>query len=286
MLKLEFKRYLFSKGTVVFLVVITAINAVSWGSSLYEQSMLLEQNLRFTVESGGDSLYIVYNGWTFLYNLWFNSGTAPMTIYFVYAWLGVVLTSRLFVEQANRFGNLVITRQRYKKRFHTILLAQSLYIMTLVGAYILISVIGSLVLGGIPTEATPVGVAVYGWREWVGISILQFLWLSIAFISVNSFCLLLNQWIKQKHLLQLLPFFLFVIVPAILWSTTFNLAPALFNFVSNFNNTEMTMDALGFFFQDWGLGHFLRSAQTAITTIIFSAILYPFHLRKGAKDYL
>jgi len=284
-LKLELRRYLFSKSTLVFLLGVTVISALSWGSSLYEQSLILEQNLRFADAPEGDSLYIVYNGWTFLYNLWFNNaGSSAFTIYFVYAWLGVVLTSRLHAERANRFGNLIITRQSYKQRFHNISLAQSIYITILIGVYILISVIVSLLLGG-PTHTSNVGIAAYNWIAWVGISVLQFLWLSISFVVINFFCLLLNMWIKQKQLLQILPFVFFFIVPTFLWTLTVQTSPALFRIVSGFNNTEMTMNAFGFLFQDWGFGHFLRSAQTVVTTIAFIIILYPLHLRKG-NDYL
>jgi len=279
MFKLEFKRYLFSKSTLVFLLVIIAISAISWGASLYEQSWILEQNLI-------SDFHIDYNGWTFLYNLWFNNaGSTSITIYFIYAWIGIVLSSRLHAERANRFGNLVITRTGYRERLHHILSVQSLYIATLIGAYILISFTISLILGGIPLEASQVGIATYGWPAWLGIALLQFLWLSFAFTVINAFCLLLNMWIKQKHILQVLPFVLFFVIPLMLWPLSLNLSLPLQRFVQGFH-TDLTMNAFGFLFQNWGFEHFLRSAQTVITTLILVAILYPLHIKKGAKDYL
>ena len=286
MLKLEYKLYLFSKSTLIFLLVITLISAISWGASLSEQDHILAQNARFETAPDGDGLHIDYDGWTFLYNLWFNNGgSTALTIYFIYAWMGVVLSSRLYTERSNRLGNLVITRQSYRERLHHTLVVQSLYITTLVGAYILISFIGSLVLGGGPLNASTVGIATYGWLSWIVIALLQFLWLSLAFVIINTFCLLLNMWIKQKQILQVLPFFLFFIVPLMLWSMTATSAPALFRIVSGFH-TESTMLAFRFLFQDWGFDYFLSSAQTVITTTIFVAFLYPLHIKKGAIDYL
>jgi len=286
MLKLEYKRYLFSKSTLIFLLVIILISAISWGTSLHEQTHTLAQNARFETAPAGEWLHIDYDGWTFLYNLWFNNGgSTALTIYFIYAWMGVVLSSRLHAEKNSRFGNLVITRQGYRKRLHHVLSVQSLYIVTLISAYILISFIGSLVLGGGFLNASTVGIATYGWLAWLGIALLQFLWLSFAFVVINIFCLLLNMWIKQKQLLQILPFFLFFIVPLLLWSLTVHSAPALFRIVSGFH-TENTMYVFGFLFQDWGFNHFLRGAQTVFTTTILVAILYPLHISKGAKDYL
>ena len=226
-----------------------------------------------------------YRGWAFLHNLWFNSGVSGIKIYFIYAWIGIVLSSRIHAEKSNRIGNLIITRSSYKQRLHHILAAQSLYITTLVGAYVLLSFIGSLILGGIPHEPSPVGAVYYGWLAWFGIIFLKFFWLSFAFVVINTFCLLLNMWLRQKHTLQVLPFVLFVIVPAMLWPMVVHSAPALFSLISPFQ-AENTMLALQFLFQDWGFAFFLQSAQTVIVTAVFVVILYPLHLRKGVKDYL
>jgi len=286
MVLLEFKRSFFSKSTIVFLMVIIAISAISWGASLYEQGWILEQNYRFSAYPASYGYHIDYDGWTFLYNLWFNSVSTDLKNFFFYAWIGVALTSRLYTEKSNRFGNLVVTRQSYKQRFYHLLLAQSLYIITLIGIYVLISFTVSIFLGGIPASASTVATATYGWAEWLGIALLQFLWISFAYSVINAFCLLLNMWIKQKYILQLFPFILFVIVPAILWPVSLTLSPAFHRLISGFLLIDGPLGAFGFLFQDWGFGHFLRSAQTAIAVTVLIAILHPFHIRKGEKDYL
>lgn len=288
MFKLEYKRYLFSKSTLIFLLVITVISTISWGASLSERQIFIDQYYDYAHTDRWEliSNFIYhYRGWSFLYNLWFNSGATAIKIYFIYAWIGVFLSSQLHAEKANRFGSLIITRMSYKQRLHHILSTQSLYITTIVGAYVLISFIGSLILGGIPHGASPIGTAYYGWLAWLGIAFLQFLWLSFAFVIINAFCLLLNMWIKQKYILQVIPFVLFVIVPTMLWPMTLNSAPALFELISGFH-VENTMLALWFLFQDWGFDFFLRSAQTVIVATGLAAILYPLHIRKGARDYL
>jgi len=284
MLKLEYKRYLFSKSTIIIILALTLLSIISWLASLSKQQMFLAQHYSDAIDINRDALAHTianYNGILFQYNLWFNNaGIGAIKIYFIYAWLGVVLSSRLHAERANRFGNLVIARSNYKTRLHHIFAAQSLYIATIVGIYVLISTIGSLLIGGLPQSATTfIVIGYYSWLAWLGIILLQWLWLSFAFIAVNTFCLLLSMWVKQKQLLQVLPFFVFVIVPVMLWSV----APRVINlFIA-----DNTMLVIGIFFREVKtFDFFLYSALTIIATAIGAFCLYPLHVKKGAKDYL
>jgi len=291
MIKFEFKRYFFSKTTVFILFFLLIVSCISFFTSLSEK-----QEWVYQLQSGVDpnlntkaviSVIENYSGLQFLFNLWFNSlGVDVVLIIVLISWIGVSFSPRMQIEKENGFGDLVITRSIFKKRFYDILIAQSLYIVSVMFIYVMITVILAMTFGGLPTAPFKFADQYFSILKMSIITFLQFIWLSLVVLSINAFCLACNVWIENKYLLQILPFVLFVIVPVLAGTIIGNsipiTAPALMLY-----QPEVLVGALGYVFQPYAtFFNFIEHSTVVITTLILFAVIYPIYIKKWSEDYL
>ncbi|UOE94743.1 hypothetical protein [Alkalihalobacillus sp. LMS39] len=228
-----------------------------------------------------------YNGYMFLYNLWFNSfGVDVVLIIVLISWIGISFTPRLNVERESRFGDLVMTRSTYKSRFNDILIAQSLYITSVLFIFVTLTFILAMVFGGIPTTPFEIADQHFGLLSILLVNFLQWIWLSLIVITFNAFCAVCNIWIKRKYILQILPFTLFVILPVLAGTIIGNTFPITAPFFMHFS-IEGLIGALGFIYNPYiTLSNFFKLSVMVLTAFVLFLLIYPIHIKKWSEDYL
>lgn len=290
-MKLDYERYFFSKTTIFVLLSLLLTSCLSFFISLSEkQEWIYILNYDTDPNLNREAVTNVinnYTGFQFLYNLWFNSFGLDMILMIVLiSWIGVSFTPRMQIEKENGFGNLVLTRLNYRIRFHQILAAQSLYIISVLFLYVFFSVILALIFGGFPITAFEYGEQQFGLLEMFGIVFLQFIWLSLVVITINAYSSVCNLWMNSRYSLQIFPFVVFVIVPVLAGTIVGNLFPTTASILM-FYQPEVIVLALSFLFQsDATIWNFLQNSAIFITALLSFLLIYSPYIKKYSEDYL
>ena len=291
MLGLEYVRYLLSRGTIVIMLTLLSTSVIGFVISHNEKQEFVGSLATYTEDSPFDLKLLQYavNSYgdtSFLYNLWFNSDIPLLLVLVIIAWIGIYFVPRMQIEKRNNFGNLILSRVSFGRRVLDILGAQSLYIMTIIVFYVLITTILAMVWGGVtPSHLL---VEMYGLNRWDVLVVigLQAIWLSIAVISMNAFAFMADMYIKNKYILQIIPIIIFVILPMLAGTAIGNTFPEVGEILLRYQPTNL-IDALHFFFQEsWDSSHWIWNGAIVWTSFVAFLVLFPFYYLKGRRDYL
>lgn len=237
MLKKEYIRYIRSKFSLVFALLLLVPGFFSFRMSLAEKQLFIEQletnaeDLNYERLSG---LVENMSGLTFLTDFLFTSEYFQLFIVTLFVGVGVFLSVIPQKNNENGWGNLLVERMNYKNYFIKLSLTQSLYIITLLCSVFLIYIIGAFSIGGWSTNFLPIGESQLSFIQML-LFILSHITLIILFtVLVNLFTLAINIYVKNKFLIQSMPLLFFVIIPFVLGSTVANLSSFLGNIISLF----------------------------------------------------
>jgi len=290
MWKKDYLRYLNSKASLGLVLIIGGMSCLSYFISLNEKQLLI----KMLAESGSEpdlnipaliSIIDGYTGFQFLFDFWFNSGVSIMLMPFIYIWMGTYLTPQLQIEKDTGIGDLIVARSGYKARFRHLLIAQSLYLGTLMGMTTLLQLGLAMVFGGIPT--TPTFFSSYELNSFQACLVIfvQTCWLTLNLVIANGICLLSQPLLKNKYLLQLLPFFIFVLSPIIGWTVMGNSVPALGRVLGFFSSNSI-LTTLSWLPSNFSFYSLVWSVIPVICGSLVLGGLYLFHLKQGSRDYL
>ena len=293
MWKNDYKRYFFSKNTAFILAILIGISAISFFFSLGDKNMFMDMYSLESVNQSPDInlerlelLIEQYTGLQFLFDFWFVSDLFPITMILLYAWVGIAFAPQLQIEKENALGNLLIIRGGYKKRAKALFTAQSLYIATIIFISILISFICALFFGGFRFNGLIIGDYELKFFQALLLILFQIGWVSIIIIMANATSLFCNHIIKNKYVLQILPFLMFAFLPMLLGSTIGNISELFARIIIYFNPWEISTALHLIIQQHFDATYILLSLSPVILSIVILIFCYMTNIKTHVKDYL
>lgn len=221
----EYIRYLKSKKSFI-IIALVFVNLASFLISLSEKNMFITQmasdspDLNKTALS---ELIAEYTGFRFTFNFWFVSDFFLIYLVILFLWVGVFLSCAVEKDRESGLGNLLVTRRTYAYYLRCVLMAQSLYISTVVFVSAIISLILAFCIGGFSFRQISIGSYYLNPGQTILVFFLQVLLIVLITILINGICMLSNIMIKNKYILQSLPMIAFSLAPMLLASTVGNL---------------------------------------------------------------
>lgn len=218
MFKLELKRYLKSKATLV-VVVLILVSLISFASSYEEKTEFIEMYQTSTDEDlSMERLKMVIDNYTgLMFFIDFMEGEfSCLEIMVLLMWTGIFLSSVLLEHKNNGYGNHLVTRMGYKKYALTQLLTQSVYILIVIGIATVAQIVVACFIGGFEGCSIYVnGQEVGTWGVIIYIVVqMLIVWLHIAMF--NGITLMISMVVKNKYFLQACPIGVFCVLPIVL----------------------------------------------------------------------
>ena len=145
-----------------------------------------------------------------------------MLLFYFYLF-GIFISSK--VEKFRESGqiNYFVARTNYKKYLKSMLLAHSLYILSIVAISIFIILSLGVIITGKLIGPAYLGIYDINFLGFLGIVLLQIFLISFFAILINGVSEVLNVWIKNKIIVQTIPFAFFTLVPMTISSTLGNI---------------------------------------------------------------
>ena len=130
--------------------------------------------------------------------------------------------------------NYFVARTDYKKYLKSMLLAHSLYILSIVSISIFIILSLGVIITGKLIGPAYLGIYDINFLGFLGIVLLQIFLISFFAILINGISEVLNVWIKNKIIVQTIPFAFFTLVPMTISSTLGNIFITFGNVITLF----------------------------------------------------
>ncbi|MCL1990052.1 MAG: hypothetical protein FWG67_04095 [Defluviitaleaceae bacterium] len=285
----DYKKYFYSKSTVLILFLLTSISLISFLFSLNDKEMWISMLSDVSVDLNQESLMALIADYTaprFVFDFWFNSGLFSISLMLLYAWSGAFLSAQLQTEKENGFGNLLMMRMNYKTRLSHLLISQSLYIATIVSSSIVISFILAFALGGVPTTYTRLGDGhLLSFPQVLLVALIQAIWISLWVILVNGISMLCNALVKNKYVVQALPALLFIFTPYLLGTVIGNLFPLVGRVLIYFI-PDTLVTVINMAFNDGSIHFILWSISPIFILILIFVGMYKINVKKYMSDFL
>ncbi|MDR1882327.1 MAG: hypothetical protein LBR26_06040 [Prevotella sp.] len=238
MMKSEYKRYVFSKSTIALLMCLFGCFFIGCMSVLAERNEFLVQlqnpmtdmNVAYTQE-----LVNGYNGFSYIF-AFFNSNVHLVFTLILLSGLSLILGKVTWGNIHEGMGNFLVSRLTYKKYIKNILMAQVLYIITVLSAFFLsITIILLVVFPMNPLYRTTTSFPLDNETLLGNLLIcLSFYVLTcIYMILVIVLTSLITFWVHNKYLIQTVPIVIYLI-PLLLASTVGNLSSGAGYILNNF----------------------------------------------------
>jgi|GEM_PF-6320602 len=221
MFKLQLRRYFKSKFTyviILFMLIITGISYVSLHG--YPASLAIELNNKvpdINIEAAKDVIESFASGiYYFESTVMYINDFHTMIWYVLCSLFGVFFCGRLVKDIQTNYLSYVVSRMEFRSYLKETLLAQATYMVSLVGGFFISVLLLSVVIGG--GGFTPPILS-----EWLGYgNVLYVLILLSPIVVLTVFLIgtlfsfeLLGLWIKNRYVLQFLPFIYVVGVPVV-----------------------------------------------------------------------
>lgn len=219
MWKDEYKRLFFSYKTVIIILILISLGCFSFYYSWEFRAdfLALKQNLPVDVDPVNLNILLnYYKGLKFNLNFFLTSDYIQFFLIILLLFSGIFLASELNKLVTSGQENFILCRTSYKKHIKNLLFAQSLYLCTIIFISALIIYALGYIIGGFGGTAVPMGMFNVNHQLGILLIIIQILAILVYVVLVNAICLLSNAFIKEKIIIQSLPFVLFYIVPTII----------------------------------------------------------------------
>ena len=289
MLKQEFYRLVKSKTSLIILVLLI-ISAVSYFFSYSEKLMFLDQlNNDFSADLNREALSNLvasYTGIRFLFDYWFNSDFTQIATIIIYIWGGIFLSSNLFLQKENGWGDFIVTRRKYSFVAKNTLIAQSLYILFIVAVTTILQLLLAMIWGGFDVKHISIGIYELNLLQIILVIILQIIIISSYGILANGISMMCNTLIKNRYIIQALPLLVFGVLPMLLAATLGNLSNLFASIIIYFEPFNVSMTISNVFQSEFDIREI---AYNIIPFVVYAAALFLFafvDIKKNSREYL
>lgn len=241
MWKNEFLRNFCSIKTLIVLVLLISIGImnIKYEYNSYQEFEHL-YNTYVGVENtdinanGALKMMEYYNGMEVGIRFLLKSEFIEMYAIILFYLFGIFISSK--VEKFRESGqiNYFVARTNYKKYLKSMLLAHSLYILSIVSISIFIILSLGVIITGKLIGPAYLGIYDINFLGFLGIVLLQIFLISFFAILINGISEVLNVWIKNKIIVQTIPFAFFTLVPMTISSTLGNIFITFGNMITLF----------------------------------------------------
>lgn len=288
LIKLEYKRNLFSYKTILFLAVFILLTGISFYFCYVEKFELINQ-----LNNPDESLNVealknwlaTYNGFEFFFCFYKISDEFQVSVILIFAWIGIFLSSELARQRANGFGNMIVIRNGYSNYAKSLLIAQSLYLASLFGFVILIQLIAAFLMGGADTLCYQAAGRFYNLPECILIILLLYLTMVFFCIAVNTITASCIFAVHNVYFIQALAFLGFALLPSIVVSGLCN----VFSFTRYLQYVVVPACYLSYvvrYVNAYDQGELFAFAAAIILFAAAALTMYRISTNRLRKDYL
>ena len=292
MIKCQLKRYYKSRFTLVLTGILILFTGLSFYLMHERRLEILQQYNEAALDTSADVLEQFVRSFEmgiFYFEYFVHPGIINDFVEIIW-WIiiglfGAYLSGQIFMDMQSNYGAFIISRMSYGKYFIKTIIAQCLYMTTyLLSFYGLVFLGAILIIGGgiaIPPLVNIQGsqtIANYLWFIWSPI------FLGIVFtVTTVLFATVSCVFIRNKYLLQVLPFSYLIGMPFIVF-VVWGINPTLGNFLSYFS--------MGHAFQGLGqkmrFGNIINEWILAYPVVISCVIILVsiVNIRKFSKEYI
>lgn len=288
LIKLEYKRNLFSYKTILFFAVFILLTGISFYFCYVEKSELINQ-----LNNPDESLNVealknwlsTYNGFDFFFQFYEMSDEFQVSCILVFAWIGIFLSSELAKQRASGFGNMIVIRKGYSNYARALLIAQSLYLASLLGFVILIQLIAAFLMGGTDTLCYKTTNHLCDLPECILIILLLYLTMVFFCIAVNTITASCIFAVHNVYFVQALAFLGFALLPSIVVSGLCN----VFSFARYLQYVVVPACYLSYvvrFINEYDTGELFAFVAGIILFAAAALTMYRISTNRLRKDYL
>ncbi|MBQ7294837.1 MAG: hypothetical protein IJW86_01440 [Clostridia bacterium] len=289
MFKQEYKRLIKSKATIGIILVLTLLAVISFIVTYKAELDWVEMyKTDFSSTLNRDALANLiesYTGMKYMLEYWFNSDFAEITVYVLYIVVGIFVSPVLLNQRTSGFGNMVVSRKKYKTYLLSTLLAQSLYLCTVVFSSVLIEVVLAFIIGGIGTRGS-LGGYDFGVTTFVVIVAVQAFILSIYAVLVSGIAATCSTFINNKYALQAFPLVAFALFPLISAQTLGNLSDVFAKIIVNFEAYAVMEGLSSVFNADFASSAIVELLLPIVTYVSILFVLIVVNIKKFSRDYI
>lgn len=285
--KEEFKKNFYSLKTIIIILILVSLGIMSFYYSYQEKCTFLQMQAEKPQDVNLDKVSEVIeenNGIQFNVNFMLLSDFFEIYVIILLLFCGIFISSKIREMLESGQINNIIARTSYKKYVKSILIAQSLYITTIISISMLINLIIGYVVGGKGNGLGIIGTYSFDFPIFVLICIVQIIITSLFITLVNGVSLLSSVYIKKKLLIQCLPFFVFLLLPLLISSTIGNIFYSIGTITSYFVPFQNLKGIYWILQYDFDILYILAELLPYITYIILFRILYKKNIKKFSED--
>lgn len=287
MWRVEFRKNFFNLKTIIMIIILISLGLMSFYYSYQEKVTFLQMQDEKPEDVNLEKLDEVIagqNGLQFNINFMLQSDFFDIYIILLFLFCGIFLSSKIREMIESGQINHILSRTSYEAYVGNLLIAQSLYIISLVTISMTINLVIGYFIGGVGNGLATIGTYSFSYGIFVLICIIQIIITSLFVILVNGISLLSSVFIKKKLLIQCLPFFVFLLLPLVISSTLgniFYLIGAITSYFVPFQNLK----GLYWIFQyNFEILCILEELFPYLVYTITFLILYKKNVRKFSED--
>lgn len=289
MWKTEFKRYFFSKNTLIILIALVSLGLISFYVSYSDRQGFIEtlsMNYKDVDSTKMRELVADYNGIKFVLDFLLTSDFIQIYVILLFLFFGIFLTPVLQNMIQNGQENFILSRMTYKEHVNVLLKSQSLYIAVIVSITMIILTAVGYIWGGVGSGSTNIGNYTINFGWFLIITFFQIILLILLSVLVNGICLLSNIIIKNKLIIQSLSFSLFIVMPMIISSTIGNLVTIVGNITGAFVPFNIVSSSYWFLQYDFDFIYIMMAFIPLIIYYLLYRFLYIKNTTMYSKDCL
>lgn len=288
MIRLEYKRLVKSKETVLIVLCLLVFYIISFFVSVSDKMMFVGQMASDSPDLNKVALMDLidhYTGAEFVSNFWFVSDFFNVFVIMIFLWIGVFLSVSLLSQKETGAGNIILVRTSYKKYLNSVLVSQTLYIFTVICGSGLLAFLVSMLMGG-AWKGIRLGGIEISLVQTILMLCVQTLFVAVYLALVNGICLLSNAWVKSKYVIQLMPVCLFALFPLIVSSTIGNLIKPIGLFLVHFLPFQKLRSIDYIFNDNFSFSSIAVSLIPIVSFSLLLAVMYVLNVKKHRVSYL
>ncbi len=219
MWKEEYKRLFLNFKTIIIIGVLVILGCMSFYYSWQFRAGFLEMKASLPADVDSVNLNIFldyYKGLKFNINFFLTSDYIQFYLIVLLLFTGIFLSGELHKLINTGQENFILSRLQYKKHIKNLMIAQSMYIASIVFISALIIVLIGYILGGFGGDAIPIGLYLITNRIGLLLILAQMIVILLYVILANAISLFSNIFVKDKLVIQCFPFILFYLVPSVI----------------------------------------------------------------------
>lgn len=285
--KMELKRNLFNLKSLIIIVILIILgitNAFFLSKEKKEYIKTYNANYEDVDQARMLELINNYNGIEFGLEFMLSSDFGDIYIIILFLFCGIFLSSQIRELIDSGQENFLLSRTTYKQHISSVILAQSVYIFTIVFITMIINLVINYIVGGIGSSLSTIGNYTINLPLFIVISIFQILIISVSTSLINAICLLSCTYIHKKIIIQLLPFLAFTIAPMFISSTIGNLINIIGEITAQFVPFKNLKHLYWLFQSEFDIAEIILALIPFIVYTIVFVLLYRNNVKHYSED--